>query len=70
MNAKVKPKLIVGLVLLVLVVIFSFQNADIVKVSFLFMKFQVSLALILFATLASGVILGWALSHTWRIRKK
>ena len=51
--------LFVGLI--ILVIIFVIQNTQIVEVKFLAWQISMSRALILFGTLAIGVIAGWLL---------
>ena len=47
------------LVLIALVVIFIFQNLEVVKVSFLFWEISSPRALMIFITLVIGVIVGY-----------
>lgn len=47
--------------LIILVIIFVIQNTQIVEVKFLAWQISMSRALILFGTLAIGVIAGWLL---------
>ena len=49
------------LLLIIIVLIFVFQNTQIVEVEFLFWKISIPRALILFSTLAIGLICGWML---------
>ena len=58
MNAK----LIISLVLLGLLVIFSAQNYEIVRVRFLFWHLDMSRAVLLFLVLAIGIAIGWTSS--------
>jgi uncharacterized integral membrane protein len=53
------PKWTLILILLLLLVIFTAQNYEVVKIQFLFWSFQTSRAIILFATLCIGIIIGW-----------
>jgi uncharacterized integral membrane protein len=55
-------KLVTGLGLLFLVVIFTLQNTAIVDIWFLFWAFSISRALLLFLVLSVGVLLGWFLN--------
>jgi uncharacterized integral membrane protein len=48
-------------ILIIMVFIFVFQNTQIVEVKFLFWKISIPRALILFSTLAIGLICGWML---------
>ncbi len=59
-------KLILGAALLLVALVFSVQNAGVVDVKFLAWKFSPSLALVLFAALAAGLIGGWAITSTLR----
>ena len=56
-------KMYVTLILLLLIVIFTVQNAAVVTVNFLFWKLDISRALLIFFVLAIGVIIGW-ISHS------
>jgi uncharacterized integral membrane protein len=49
------------LLLIIIVLIFVYQNTQIVEVEFLFWKISIPRALILFSTLAIGLISGWLL---------
>ena len=51
-------KLMLGATLLLAALVFSVQNAGVVDVQFLAWKFSISLALVLFAALAAGLIGG------------
>ena len=53
---------IVFICLIGLVIIFVLQNTQVVEVRFLFWTISMSRALILFATLAIGLIAGWLLA--------
>ena len=55
-------KLYIGLLLLVLVVIFSIQNVEIVKIKFLFWELAISRALIIIVVFSLGILIGWLLS--------
>ena len=59
------------LVLIVLVAVFSVQNAGPVAISFLMWRFEASLAIVIFLVLLSGVVIGAALSFWYgRSRRK
>ena len=58
-------KLLGALLLLGLLVTFSIQNAELLRVNFLFWSFEMRRALLLFVVLAVGLLLGWAL-HSFR----
>lgn len=55
-------KLILTLVLLLVLVIFTSQNYEVVKIRFLFWSFETSRALIIFSTLLIGIVIGWVIS--------
>ncbi|MFC1590251.1 LapA family protein [Candidatus Omnitrophota bacterium] len=55
-------KWIIVLILLLFLVIFTVQNYEVVEISFLFWSFKTSMAIIIFATLCIGVIIGWITS--------
>ena len=59
-------KLILTLVLLVLLVIFTMQNYEVVTVQFLFWSFQTSRTIIIFVTLLIGIIIGLIISFERR----
>lgn len=46
------------LIIVILVAIFSVQNADPVKFTFLFWKFEASLAIVIFLSVLTGLITG------------
>ena len=52
-------KLLFGAALLLVTLSFSLQNADSVEVKFLVWRFSISLALVIFVTLAPGLTGGW-----------
>jgi len=54
--------------LLLAALVLSIQNAAIVDVNFFTWKFTASLALVAFATPAAGLIGGWAISSTLRLK--
>ena len=55
-------KWLLVLVLLVFLVIFTAQNYEIVEIQFLFWSFETSRAIIIFSTLAIGLLIGWITS--------
>jgi uncharacterized integral membrane protein len=63
-----RNSLFVGLIAVVL--IFVVQNTEVVEFRFLVWRFPVSRALMLFATLAVGIIAGWLLTFPKRKAKK
>jgi len=50
--------LVILLIVVAMVVIFSVQNAIPVTITFLFWKFEASLAIVLFLTVVAGLIAG------------
>ncbi len=50
--------IIVLLIVIIIVAIFSVQNASPVAITFLFWKFEASLAIVLFLTVIAGMIAG------------
>ena len=52
-------KVILGIFLLLLLIIFAVQNSGLVAIKFIFWEFSFSLALLLFLVLALGYLLGW-----------
>lgn len=65
-------KLIAGLALAGLVVLFAIQNAEPVEFRFMIWSFALSRALMMFILLAVGMLLGWMLHAltTFRERKQ
>ncbi len=54
------------LILLLIVVIFTAQNYEIVEIKFLFWTFAASRAIVLFLTLCIGIAVGWIISFVMR----
>lgn len=50
--------LIVALIIIMVVTVFSVQNAIPVAIAFLFWKFEASLAIVLFLSVLAGVVIG------------
>ncbi|MCI0506990.1 MAG: LapA family protein [Gammaproteobacteria bacterium] len=65
MNAK----LIIALCLVLLIILFTIQNAEVVTVQFLFWKLSVSQVLMIFFVFAIGIVVGW-ISHVWSRHRK
>ena len=63
-------KLMWSAALLLAALVFSVQNAGVVDVQFLAWKFSMSLALVVFATLAAGLVAGWAVAGALRLKGK
>jgi len=62
--------LIFIIIVLSLVTIFSVQNAGPVAISFIFWKFQASLAIVIFFTLLIGIIIGGTITFSLRISRR
>ena len=60
-------KIILIISILLLLVIFTAQNYQIVEIKFLFWSFSTSRAILLFVTLSVGVIIGLLLSNLKRL---
>lgn len=56
-------KMYITLILILLIVIFTVQNAAVVPVNFLLWKLEISRALLIFFVFVIGVIIGW-ISHS------
>ncbi len=63
-------KLAVGLALIAAVLIFTAQNADIVRVHFLGWLLELSLALLMFLVPAVGMLSGYLMAGWFRWRRK
>ncbi len=63
-------KLAVGLALVAAVLIFTAQNADIVRVHFLGWLLELSLAPLIFLVLAVGMLSGYLMAGWFRWKKK
>ncbi len=66
MNAK----LIVGIILAGMTILFILQNVTPVELTFLFWTLSMSRALLMFLILSVGIILGWLLHGSFRRIKK
>lgn len=62
-------KLYTGLSLLILVVIFTIQNAEMVQINFLIWDFSISRALMIFLVLSIGILVGWFAAHHFLAKK-
>jgi uncharacterized integral membrane protein len=62
--------LVLIIILLAIVTIFSVQNAAIVTISFIFWKFEASLAIVIFLSVLLGVIVGGIIVLSIRASKK
>lgn len=63
-------KLVIGLVLIGLVVIFTIQNTAVVEVRLFFWTIAMSRVLLMFILLAIGIIAGWLLNSYSMHHKK
>ena len=63
-------RLILGLALTALVVIFTLQNTEVVSINFLFWHFSMSRVLMIFMLLVAGILIGWLLHSLTRHGKK
>ena len=64
-----KAKLVAGLLLLLVGIVFTLQNAEVVSVRFLFWGFSMSRVILLFLVFVAGAGAGWALcSYTRAMR--
>ena len=52
--------------LLLILVIFTVQNYDVVRIQFLFWSFKTSRAIIIFSSLLAGIIIGYIVSFIRR----
>jgi uncharacterized integral membrane protein len=62
--------LIILLIVIAFVAIFSVQNAMPVAISFLFWKFEASLAIVIFLSVIAGIIVGAIIVSLIRIKPK
>lgn len=62
--------IIIAIIIILIVSIFSVQNAAPVAISFLVWQFQASLAIIIFLCVLSGIIIGAVLTMLFRIKRK
>lgn len=55
-------KLYIGIALLLLITVFTVQNAETVEIRLFFWTISISRALMIFIVLAAGVMVGWILA--------
>ena len=60
--------LIIVLIIITVVTVFSVQNAIPVAISFLFWKFEASLAIVLFLSVLAGVVIGVSAASLFRMK--
>lgn len=65
-----KIKLSLGALLLILVVVFTLQNSEVVNINFLFWSFSLSRALMIFLVFITGILLGTFLGNFSNIMDK
>lgn len=63
-------RLIIGITLTLLVVVFTLQNTEVVTVNFLLWRFSLSRVVLIFVLLLAGVLLGWFLHSLMYHSKK
>ena len=63
-------RLILGLTIVLLVVIFTLQNTEVVWINFLFWHFSMSRVVMIFMLLAAGILIGWLLHSLTRHGKR
>ena len=66
---KIRPRLILTAVLVFLVVVFAFQNAQVVEVKFLFWSLALPRSLLILVVLVIGLAAGWFLRGAIRITR-
>ena len=69
-DTQVNWRVIVGIVVLVLSIVFILQNTQEVNIDFLFFDFKVGMWFGLLLAFVLGAIVGWGLHLAWRRRKK
>jgi len=63
-------KLISGLIIVCLILIFIIQNIAIVEIQLVFWTIEISLALLILILLSLGMVAGWLLNDYFKYRKK
>lgn len=69
-DGQVSWRVIVGIVVLVLSIVFILQNTEEVNIDFLFFDFRVGMWFGLLLAFVLGAVVGWGLHMAWRRRKK
>lgn len=64
-----KVKLVTGIILLSITILFVYQNTDRVPVDFIAWSIDVSLALLVLVVFASGLAIGWLLNSYLRFSR-
>ncbi len=62
-------KLVTGLCLAAIAIVFTVQNVQAAEVKFLLWKVDLSLSLMIFAVLAAGITMGWLLASWMYFRR-
>jgi putative membrane protein len=62
-------KLIVALCLILVIILFTIQNAEVVTIQFLVWKLSVSRVLMIFFVFTIGVVVGW-ITNVWSRHRK
>lgn len=63
-------KLIASLAITCFVLLFLFQNADLVEIQILFWTISMSRSLLIFLLVGIGVLIGWLLNSYFSIKRK
>jgi uncharacterized integral membrane protein len=64
-----KVKLVISIVLTAIATVFVSQNTEVVQVNFLTWSVVISLALLVFFALGTGLVIGWLLSSYLRFAR-
>jgi uncharacterized integral membrane protein len=62
--------IIIAVIIILIVSIFSVQNATPVAISFILWHFQASIAIVIFLSVLSGIIIGATLTFLLRLKKQ
>jgi len=62
--------IVIAIIIILIVSVFSAQNADPVSISFFVWKFQASLAIVIFLCALSGIVIGVTLTLLFRLRRQ
>lgn len=64
-----KVKLVISIILAALVLVFGYQNTELVQIAFLAWSIEISLALLVFVALGTGLAIGWLVSSYLRFSR-
>ncbi len=64
-----KVKVIIGLILLALLVTFAVQNSSPVNITFIEWSYSLPLALLVYSSIAIGIVVGFLFTYCGRVRK-